>query len=141
MAVITDEAGAALFDEAISDIYDEAGAEPFAPVWASGDGNPLNITDLLATPAGTVLLFVNTGIEHLLVTAAGAGVTVTVGIGAKVLGQPVNPFASVTLTAGHLYVFGPFRTILDQPGGDLVQVTLSSVSGVQVALVQWAASR
>ncbi len=138
MPVLLDEAGTALLDEGLVQIYDETGTPAnLTPAWAAGGGAFLDITTMLAPPDAPALLFGNTGTEHLLVTASGGGVTVTVTIGAMVLGQPVNPFPPVTLSAGHLYVFGPFHTLLDQPGGSLVQVMLSSTTGVQVAAVQW----
>lgn len=138
MPALLDEAGTAFLDEDLVQLYDETGTPAnLIPVWAAGDGTFLDITAMLAPPDGPVLVFGNTGIEHLLVTASGAGITVTVSIGAQVLGRPVAAFTPVTLTAGHLYVFGPFHTLLDQPGSTLIQVTLSDVTGVQAALAQW----
>lgn len=107
-----------------------------APSPLAADGPGLDITAFLAAAGGTLLLFPSTGAEVLLVLASGAGVTVTVGIGTTILGQPVAPFPAVTLAAGHLTAFGPFHSLLQIPGTRLVQVTLSTVTGVQAGLVQ-----
>ena len=100
------------------------------------DGAGLNITPLLTLPTGVTLQFTNTGRERLYVLLASAAATVTVDIGSLVLGQAVTNFSSVNLTATDLYQFGPFHSILDQPGGSLIQVTLSTVTNVTVALLQ-----
>jgi hypothetical protein len=96
----------------------------------------LDLTSLLAAPSSTTLRFTNTCREHLLVQASAPGITVQVDVGSLVLGQPVANFTPVTLTSGHLYQFGEFRTVIDLNGTNLVSVTLSSTSNVLVALVQ-----
>jgi hypothetical protein len=53
-----------------------------------------------------------------------------------VLDEPVSQFSPVTLTAGDLYSFGPFHSALQVPGTPVIQVTLSTTSGVQVLVVQ-----
>ena len=100
------------------------------------DGAGLNITALLATPTATTLQFANTGRERLIVVPGASSETVTVDVGTLVLGQAVANFASVTLTTTDYYQFGPYHSILDQPGGTLVQVTLSTITSIQVALLQ-----
>jgi hypothetical protein len=100
------------------------------------DGAGLDITALLATPSQTVLQFANSGRERLYVLLASSTATVTVDFGALVLGQTVANFNSVSLTATDLYQFGPFHSVLDQPGGNLIQVTLSTTSNVTIALLQ-----
>jgi hypothetical protein len=109
-------------------------ATPFVP-----DGPGLDITALLATPTGTTLQFSNSGREMLLVAAAAGSETVTVDIGATVLGQAISNFTTVTLTSGHTVAFGPYHSLLDLPGGQTVQVVLSTITSIQVALVQTAA--
>jgi hypothetical protein len=84
------------------------------------------------------LQFANTGREILLVAPSASGDTVTVDVGALVLGQPVNNFPAVTMTAGHLYAFGPFHRQADQDGTSTMQVTLSAISGIQAAVIQTA---
>ncbi|MGH3205101.1 MAG: hypothetical protein ACRDP5_24085 [Streptosporangiaceae bacterium] len=100
------------------------------------DGGGLNITALLATPTQTILQFANTGRERLIVVAGASAETVTVDIGTLILGQAVTNFSSVTLTSGDYEQFGPFHSVLNQPGGDLIQVTLSTITLIQVALLQ-----
>jgi len=100
------------------------------------DGAGLDITALLATPTQTTLQFANTGREILLVSAAATSETVTVDIGALVLGQSVSNFTTVNLTNGHIFAFGPFHTIVDQSGTNLIQVVLSTTTSITVALLQ-----
>lgn len=99
------------------------------------DGAGLNLTALLATPTSTTLLFANTGKERLLVSAGAVSETVTVDIGVTILGQAVSNFPTVNLTNGDLYEFGPYDTEVDQPGGT-VEVTLSTITSIMVALLQ-----
>lgn len=106
---------------------------PFVP-----DGGGLDLTALAATPTGVTLQFANTGREMLLVTAAASAETVTVNIGALVLGETVTSFPSVTLTSGHTVAFGPFHNVDDIQGTTTVQVTLSTITSISVALVQTA---
>lgn len=100
------------------------------------DGAGLNITALLATPTGTVLQFANTGRERLYVSAGAVSETVTVDVGTLILGQSVSNFTTVNLTNGDLYQFGRFHSVIDQAGGNLIQVTLSTITSIQVALIQ-----
>ena len=100
------------------------------------DGAGLDLTALLAAPTGTTLQFSNTGREILLVAAAASAETVTVDIGALVLGQAVTNFTSVTLTSGHTVAFGPFHSVDDQSGTSTVQVVLSTTTSITTALVQ-----
>lgn len=104
---------------------------PFVP-----DGAGLDITAQLATPTQTTLQFVNTGREILFVLPGAAAETVTVDVGALVDGQAVANFASVTLTNGHMEAFGPYHSVLDQSGTSLIQVVLSTITSIQVALMQ-----
>lgn len=106
-------------------------ATPLVP-----DGVGLDITALLATPAQATLQFTNTGREVLYVLPGAAAETVTVDIGALVLGQPVGNFPAVTLTSTHMYVFGPFHSAADQAGTSLMQVVLSTITSIQVALIK-----
>ena len=100
------------------------------------DGPGLNITALLAAPTATALQFNNTGRETLYVAAGASAETVTVDIGALVEGEPVNNFPSVTLTSGDVYAFGPYHSVDDISGSTLVQVTLSTITNITVALLQ-----
>lgn len=106
------------------------------PVQDVADGAGLNITALLATPTAVTLQFANTGRERLYVVPGAGSETVTVDVGTLVLGQSVSNFSSVTLTSTDVYQFGPYHSILDQPGGNLVQVTLSTITSIQVCLLQ-----
>lgn len=96
----------------------------------------LNLSSLMAQPYGAILQFSNTGTERLYVLSAVPGVTVTVNVGSEVLGQPVLSFSPVTLAAGQLYAFGPFHSALQLPASNVIQVTLSSVTGVLAGVVQ-----
>lgn len=106
------------------------------PTQDVADGAGLNLTSLLATPTATTLQFANTGRERLYVVPAASSETVTVDIGALVEGQSVTNFSTVSLTSTDVYQFGPFHSILDQPGGSLIQVTLSTITSISVALLQ-----
>jgi hypothetical protein len=106
------------------------------PTQLVADGSGLNITSLLATPTGVTLQFANTGREFLIVVPGAESETVTVDVGTLVLGQSVTNFSSVTLTEDDVYAFGPYHSVLDQPGGNTVQVTLSTISSIQVVLLQ-----
>jgi hypothetical protein len=101
------------------------------------DGS-LDLTAQLAAPAGTGLQFANTGREVLLILPGAGAETVTVGIGMLVLGQPVNSFAPVAMIPGHLYAFGPFHRQADEQGTNIMQVTVSTTSSIQVAVIQMA---
>lgn len=100
------------------------------------DGAGLDVTALLAAPVQATLQFTNTGREVLYVLPGASAETVTVNVGATVLGQPVGNFPPVTLTSGHMYAFGPFHSAADQSGTSLMQVVLSTITSIQVALVK-----
>jgi hypothetical protein len=110
--------------------------QTLTPTQQVPDGGGLNITALLAAPTGTTLQFNNTGRETLYVAAGGSGETVTVDIGALVLGEPVSNFPPATLTSGDIYAFGPYHSEDDQSGTTTVQVTLSTIANITVALLQ-----
>jgi hypothetical protein len=100
------------------------------------DGAGLNITALLGAPTGVTLQFENSGRERLIVVPSASAETVTVDIGTKVLGQAVANFSSVTLTSTDVYQFGPFHSVLEQPGGNLIEITLSTTTAITVCLLQ-----
>lgn len=110
--------------------------QTLTPTPLVADGAGLDITALLAAPTQTTLQFANTGRELLVVSAATTSLTVTVDVGVTVLGQAVTNFSSVTLTNGHLSIFGPFHSVLNIPGGNTVQIVLSSTTSITVALIQ-----
>jgi hypothetical protein len=82
------------------------------------------------------LLFANTGRERLIVVPAAGSETVTVDVGALVDGQTVSNFSAVTMTSTDIYQFGPFHSVLDQNGTNQIQVVLSTITSIQVALLQ-----
>lgn len=100
------------------------------------DGAGLNITALLATPTATTLLFSNTGRERLIVVPGAGSETVTVDVGALVDGQAVSNFSAVTLTSTDVYQFGPYHSVLDQSGTNEIQIVLSTITSIQVVLLQ-----
>jgi hypothetical protein len=106
------------------------------PTQLTTDGVGLDLTALLATPTNVNLQFSNSGREFLLVVAGAVSETVTVDIGTLVLGQTVSNFTSVSLTSGHYETFGQFHSVLEQPGGSTIQVTLSTITSIQVLLLQ-----
>ena len=110
--------------------------QTLTPVQDVPDGAGLNITTLLAAPTGVTLLFTNTGKERLIIAPTAAAETVTVDIGALVDGQTVTNFPSVTLTTTDIYQFGPFHSVLDNTGTNVIQVTLSTITAISVALLQ-----
>ena len=105
------------------------------PVQDVPDGAGLNITALLAAPTGTTLLFTNTGKERLIVAAGASAETVVVNVGALVDGQVVTNFPAVTMTSTDLYQFGPFHSVIDVTGTNIVQVTLSVITAIQVGVI------
>lgn len=111
-------------------------AQTLTPSQFVKDGAGLNITSLLAAPTQTVLTFANSGREILIVAPAATLETVTVNVGVTVLGQAVSNFSEVSLTNGSIYAFGPFDSPVNQPGTGLVQITLSTITAITVALVQ-----
>lgn len=110
--------------------------QTLTPVQAVVDGAGLNITAQLITPTATTLLFTNTGREKLIVVAGASAETVTVDVGALVDGQTVSNFSAVTMTSTDVYQFGPFHSVIDQSGTNEVQVVLSTITSIQVALIQ-----
>lgn len=92
------------------------------------DGSGTNLTALLVEPASgtTVLQFQNTLNTILLVQASASAQTVTIEISALVDGETVSSFPAVTLTSTDLYSFGPFHSVLDSTGTNLVNVSLAS---------------
>jgi len=112
------------------------------PIAADGAGT--NLSALLATPTANTLQFQNTTGTILLVQASAISQGVTVEISALIEGQAVSPFPSVTLTSGDLYTFGPFHSVEEVPGTNLMNVSLSTggvpgtpdtLSDLQVALI------
>lgn len=112
--------------------------QTLTPVPFVADGAGLDVTAQLAAPTQTTLQFANSGREILFVAAAASSETVTVDIGTTVLGQAVTNFSAVTLTSTHTVAFGPFHTADDQPGGNTVQIVLSTTTSITVALLQMA---
>jgi hypothetical protein len=93
----------------------------------TGSGTLTGCTYVSGSPTGTV----STGGAVAL-----ASETVTVDVGALVDGQTVAAFPTATLTASDVYQFGPFHSVLDNNGTNQVQVVLSSVNNVTIALLQ-----
>jgi hypothetical protein len=112
-------------------------AQTLTPVPLVPDGVGLDLTASLATPTQVTLQFSNTGREVLAVAAGSTSETVTVDIGTTVLGQAVTNFTTVNLTNAHTVLFGPFHSVIDQPGGSTVQVVLSTTTAITVALLQF----
>lgn len=108
------------------------------PVVLTPDAVPTDLSASLATATQTTVQFANTGNVLLLVNpGAATTTTVTVNVGAQVLGQAVSSFTPYTMTvANHVYAFGPFHSALDAPGALTVTVTFSSISTTSVSLVQ-----
>lgn len=99
------------------------------------DGTGTNLTPLLATPTATTIQFQNTLNTILLVLPGAASETVTVNISALVDGETVSSFPAVTLTSTDVYAFGPFHSVLDETGTNLVQVTLSTITSISVGVI------
>lgn len=93
----------------------------------TGSGTLTGCTYVSGSPTGTV----STGGAVALASEA-----VTVDVGALVDGQTVAAFPTVTLTASDVYQFGPFHSVLDNNGTNQVQVVLSSVNNITIALLQ-----
>jgi hypothetical protein len=94
----------------------------------TGSGTLTGCAYVSGSATGTVA----TGGSVTLVAAE----TVTVDVGALVDGQPVAAFAPVTMISGDLYQFGPYHSVLDNNGTNQVQVVLSTVTSISVALLQ-----
>lgn len=113
--------------------------QTLTPIQDVADFAGVDVTAAAATPTGTTLLFANTGRERLYVIpgTANTSETVQVNIEALVNGQSITQPSAVTLgNALHVYQFGPFHSVLDVNGTNQVQVTLSTVTNVTVALFQ-----
>lgn len=110
--------------------------QTLTPTQLVADGAGLDITALLATPTNVNLQFANTGREFLVVLPGASSETVTVDFLATEFGQAIANFSPVTMTSGHMYTFGQFHSALEQPGGSTLQVTLSTITSIQVALLQ-----
>jgi hypothetical protein len=94
----------------------------------SVDGTGTNLTPLLVQPSAgtTVLQFANTLNTILLVQASASAQTVTVEVSCLVDGQTVSNFSPVALTSTDTYAFGPFHSVIDATGTNLVNVSLAS---------------
>jgi hypothetical protein len=91
------------------------------------DGTSTNLTALLAQPTANTLQFQNTLNTILLVQASASAQAVDVEISALVDGETVTPFTAVTLTSTDIYSFGPFHSVLDSTGTNLVNVYLGTL--------------
>jgi hypothetical protein len=99
----------------------------------------LDLTSLYASGtlgSNTGVSFANTGREVLHVEVASGGSTIVVEVGTLIEGESVT---SITLnpTASHTVQVGPFDTIEDQPGGNLINITFGTPGNITgVALIQ-----
>jgi hypothetical protein len=102
-------------------------------------GAAVNLTTLLAAGtlgANTGVSFSNTGREVLYVQQASSASTIIVAVGTLIEGEAVT---SITIAgvASDIQFVGPFDTVEDQPGGNLIQVTFGTPANVSgVALIQ-----
>jgi hypothetical protein len=94
----------------------------------SVDGTGTNLTPLLLplSSGTTVLQFANTLNTILLVEASASAQTISVEVSCLVDGQTVASFSPVTLTSGDVYAFGPYHSVIDATGTNLVNVSLGS---------------
>jgi hypothetical protein len=103
------------------------------------DGAGTNLTSLLAQPATgtTVLQFANTLNTVLLVVPSATAQTITVEVSCLVDGQTVASFTPVTLTSTDMYTFGPYHSVIDATGTNLVNVSLAAdvVTDLLVGLI------
>jgi hypothetical protein len=99
------------------------------------DGAGTNLTALLATPTATNLQFANTLNTILIVVPGASSETVIVDVECLVDGQSVTNFSSVSLTSTDVYTFGPYHSVIDETGTNLVEVTLSTITSIQVAVI------
>ena len=105
------------------------------PVLVSADSLALNLT----TQSGTaVTTGVNNGCQIpnvpgqilLFVNAAGAtALAATVLIGSTILGQAVTSFTIAAMGTTALSLIGPFHSVLQQPGSNLIFVDFSFSAG------------
>jgi hypothetical protein len=101
----------------------------------AADGAGTNLTALLSTPTATTLQFANTLNTVLLVLPGASSETTTVDVECLVDGQSVTNFSAVTMTSTDMYTFGPFHSVIDETGTNQVEVTLSTITSIQVALI------
>ena len=92
------------------------------------DGAGTNLTALLTQPTSgtTVLQFQNTLNTILLVVPSASAQTITVTVSCLVDGEAVASFPAVTLTSTDVYTFGPYHSVIDQTGSNLVNVSLAA---------------
>jgi hypothetical protein len=91
------------------------------------DGTGTNLTALLAQPTANTLQFANTLNTILLVQASASAQAVDVEVSCLVDGQTVTSFSPVTLTSTDIYTFGPYHSVIDQTGTNLVNVYLGTL--------------
>lgn len=112
--------------------------QTLTPTQTGTDGTGVDLTSTFAAATQTTLQFGNSGREVLFVNNGDSGAhTVTVDIGATVDGQAVTNFTAVSVPAGHIKMFGPFHSVLDQPGGTTMQVVLDATTSITLALIQY----
>jgi hypothetical protein len=93
------------------------------------DGTGTNLTALLTQPTTgtTVLQFQNTLNTILLVQPSATAQTITVEVSCLVDGETVTAFPAVSLTSTDMYTFGPYHSVIDVNGTNLVNVYLGSL--------------
>ena len=112
-------------------------AQTLTPTAQGTDATAVNLTSAFTAATQTTIQFPNSGNEVLYVNNGDSGAhTVTVDIGATVDGQAVTNFDAVSVAAGDIAMFGPFRAVLNQPGGTTMQVVLDATTSVTLALIR-----
>jgi len=92
----------------------------------------VNITGLSLATLGsnTGVTFPNSNGVSLLVKTVTGDPGASIVIGATILGESVAPVALVMAVAGNLYEIGPFYSLDQLPGGNLIQVNFATPANV-----------
>ena len=107
------------------------------PTILTPDQSFFNATSAAQALTGfTGITFPNTGNQLLVWVNGSTPSNATVVVGTTVLGQAVANIGPLAIPVSATSVMGPFHSVLEAPGTPTVTITLSSVTGLSVALIQ-----
>ena len=108
----------------------------FTPAQLAKNSAATDITPLLAVPASVTMTLPYTGKELLVITNGATPAAVTLDVGATVLGQPVQAFTPVNITANCAgLIMGPFTPETGDANGN-VTVVFSNITTVKAVVVR-----
>lgn len=108
-----------------------------SPTLLTPDSSFASITAAAVALTGfTGVTFSNPGSVILVWINGSTASNATTVVGATVLGQAVTNLGPTAIPVSASSIQGPFHSVLDAPGTSTVTITLSSVVGLSVALIQ-----